>query len=196
MNQYHIPHRFLDLAVSFGEVTRASDAGHGAATIKQRADGSYGNSGATDCHNLQIWLTWIPSDIQYLLAFPDECMIDGSLSWTMRQVAVFHRYNPSGSGNLWLALHAKLTSKAQQRIEAEVASENVKMADDWSALHTSIILPYLNNWQWYLRKLGDLVEKHVSALDFIISVQPAHHLPGRHCTHTGPVQHRRYRDQK
>jgi hypothetical protein len=42
INLYDINATFLDLAVSFGDKPRSSDAGHGVMTIKHREDGSYG----------------------------------------------------------------------------------------------------------------------------------------------------------
>jgi hypothetical protein len=42
MSHYDIDASFFDLVVSFGDKPRSSDAGHGAMSVKQRDDGSYG----------------------------------------------------------------------------------------------------------------------------------------------------------
>lgn len=42
INTYGIDATFLDLAVSFGDKPQSADAGHGAMTVRQKEDGSYG----------------------------------------------------------------------------------------------------------------------------------------------------------
>lgn len=42
INTYGIDATLLDLAVSFGDKPQSADAGHGAMTVRQKEDGSYG----------------------------------------------------------------------------------------------------------------------------------------------------------
>lgn len=42
MDLYDADDAFLDLAVSFGDKPRSSDAGHGAMNVKQKENGAYG----------------------------------------------------------------------------------------------------------------------------------------------------------
>lgn len=102
--------------------------------------------------------------MQYMFAFPEDYRTaSGAVSWTMRQVAVFHRYDPSGAGNLWVFLHTNPNPKAQGCIEEEISRRctGERTGEDWFGLHLSILSAYLYNWRWYLRHLGDEVEKLV-----------------------------------
>lgn len=101
--------------------------------------------------------------MQYLFAFPEHYRTaNGDPSWTFRQLAVFHRYHPSGVGNLWVFLHANPHSKAQRCIEDIVnLRTNSNTQEDWADLHLSVLSIYLGNWRWYLRHLGTEVEKPV-----------------------------------
>lgn len=42
MNRYNVDASLSDLAVSFGDKPRSSDAGLGAFTVRQKANGAYG----------------------------------------------------------------------------------------------------------------------------------------------------------
>ncbi|RMJ22397.1 hypothetical protein PHISP_06739 [Aspergillus sp. HF37] len=147
LKHYDAGPEFADLAVSFGDKPHSADAGHGDMTMKQRRDGSH--------------------DMQYLFAFPEDYRLangggEETISWTIRQVAVFHRYSPSGAGNLWVFLHAKPKPKVQHSIEETIqrcAGGNGR--ENWFSLHSTVLSSYLHNWRWYLRHLGDDVERLV-----------------------------------
>ncbi|PYI01669.1 hypothetical protein BO78DRAFT_464511 [Aspergillus sclerotiicarbonarius CBS 121057] len=138
MNLYEIEADFFDIVVSFGDKPRNSDAGLGEMKVKQRADGSY--------------------DVQYLLTYADEYKVNGSIKWTVRQIGVFHRYKPSGGGNLWIFLHAKPDSKLQQQLEARLTESPKALGHDWFSLHSLVLSSYLVNWRWGIRGLGDQLE--------------------------------------
>ncbi|OOF94503.1 hypothetical protein ASPCADRAFT_397324 [Aspergillus carbonarius ITEM 5010] len=138
MKLYEIDADFLDIVVSFGDKPRNSDAGLGEMKVKQRADGSY--------------------DMQYLLTYADEYKAYGSTKWTIRQIGVFHRYKPSGGGNLWIFLHAKPNTKLQQQFEAKLTECPSTLGQDWFSLHSLVLSSYLVNWRWCIRGLGDQLE--------------------------------------
>ncbi|PWY96716.1 hypothetical protein BO94DRAFT_592680 [Aspergillus sclerotioniger CBS 115572] len=138
MKLYEIDADFFDIVVSFGDKPRNSDAGLGEMKVKQRADGSY--------------------DMQYLLTHADEYKIHGSTKWTIRQIGVFHRYNPSGDGNIWIFLHAKPSSKLQLQLEARLSEYTSALWQDWFSLHSLVLSSYLVNWRWCIRGLGDQLE--------------------------------------
>ncbi|KAE8147188.1 hypothetical protein BDV25DRAFT_143006 [Aspergillus avenaceus] len=141
INLYNIDKTFLDLVVSFGDKPQSSDAGHGGMTITHREDGSY--------------------DMQYLFAYAEDYNTQGTVAWTIRQVCVFHRYDPTGSGDLWIFLHAKPRSKLQQQIEAEIASQPTGAPPFWYTLHSIVLAAYVGSWRWCIRNLGAEIEKTV-----------------------------------
>ncbi|KAL3494903.1 hypothetical protein BJX62DRAFT_222935 [Aspergillus germanicus] len=151
MSHYDIDASFFDLVVSFGDKPRSSDAGYGAMSVKQRDDGSY--------------------DMQYLFTYAenDSTRGRGTPSWRIRQVCVFHRYNPSGAGNLWLILHACPSSKLQRQIEQMVSACPNALLAEWSSMHLLVFSTYLGGWRWCIRNLGDEIEQTVDialTLDF------------------------------
>ncbi|PLB46429.1 hypothetical protein P170DRAFT_438224 [Aspergillus steynii IBT 23096] len=143
INQYEIGPAFLDLALSFGDKPQSSNAGHGGMTVIHRDDGSY--------------------DIQYLFTYAEDYNVNGRTSWTIRQVCVFHRYDPSGSENLWILLHAKSNSKLQQHVEAAMRTQPGILLSDWFSMHSLILSTYLPSWRWCIAKLGQEIETTVDA---------------------------------
>ncbi|KAF7596890.1 hypothetical protein BBP40_011935 [Aspergillus hancockii] len=141
INLYGINATFLDLVVSFGDKPQSSDAGYGGMTVRHRDDGSY--------------------DLQYLFAYAEDYTSQGKVSWTIRQSCIFHRYNPAGTGDLWIFLHAKPRSKMQQQIEAEVTTHTAGVPKTWFSMHLRALSAYMGNWRWCIRSLGEEIEKTV-----------------------------------
>ncbi|PYH93159.1 hypothetical protein BO71DRAFT_382203 [Aspergillus ellipticus CBS 707.79] len=139
MSLYGIDNSFFDMVYSFGDKPRISDAGLGEMKMKQRADGSY--------------------DMQYLLVYADGYKAQGSIKWTVRQIGVFHRYYPSGKGDIWIFLHAKPGSKVQRQLEARIAQYLETLYNYWFSLHSLVLSSYLANWRWRIRGLGEELEK-------------------------------------
>jgi hypothetical protein len=100
--------------------------------------------------------------MQYLFAYAEDYISQGKVSWTIRQSCVLHRYNPAGTGNLWIFLHAKPRSKMQQQIEVEVASQSAGIPKNWFSMHLLALSAYMGNWRWCIRNLGEEIEKTVS----------------------------------
>ncbi|KAL4756019.1 uncharacterized protein BDW70DRAFT_154510 [Aspergillus foveolatus] len=149
MTHYDIDASFFDLDVSFGDKPRGSDAGHGAMSVKQRDDGAY--------------------DIQYLFTYAENDSKRGAASWRIRQVCVFHRYNPSGAGNLWILLHVCPQSKLQRQMEHILSTNPRALLAEWSSMHLLVFSAYLSGWRWCIRNLGDEIERTVDialTLDF------------------------------
>ncbi|KAE8383107.1 hypothetical protein BDV26DRAFT_304010 [Aspergillus bertholletiae] len=141
INTYGIDATLLDLVVSFGDKPKSSDSGQGAMTVRQQEDGSY--------------------DMQYLFAYADQSAAHGDIPWTIRQTCVFHRYNPAGSGNLWIFLHARPRSKMQQQIEAEITSQYAGVSKSWYSMHLLVLSAYIGNWRWCIRSVGEQIEKTI-----------------------------------
>lgn len=102
------------------------------------------------------------SDMQYLFAYAENNAAQGNVPWTIRQTCVFHRYNPAGSGNLWIFFHARPRSKMQQQIEAEITSQHAGVSKRWYSMHLLVLSAYIGNWRWCIRSLGEEIEKTVS----------------------------------
>ncbi|KAL5363349.1 hypothetical protein BJX96DRAFT_177989 [Aspergillus floccosus] len=141
MSLYDIDASFFDLVFSFGDKPRASDAGHGGMGVKRREDGAY--------------------DMHYLLTYADGKNVGGRVSWTIRQVCVFHRHDPSGSGNLWILLHANRDSNLQKHIQQMLSTSPQDLLGKWSAMHLTVLSAYLGNWRWYIRNLSEKIEEAV-----------------------------------
>lgn len=142
MSQYDIDSSFFDLVVSFGDKPQSSDAGHGGMNVKQGENGAY--------------------DMQYLFTYAeDDNKGRGTVPWRIRQVCVFHRYDPSNSGNLWILLHATPQSKLQRQIEQTLSTSPAALLGEWSSIHLLVLSTYLNGWRWCIRNLGDEIEKTV-----------------------------------
>ncbi|KAI9040380.1 uncharacterized protein KD926_008337 [Aspergillus affinis] len=143
INQYDISAKFLDLVLSFGDKPQSSNAGHGGMAVSHREDGSY--------------------DIQYLFTYAEDYAANGKTLWTIRQVCVFHRHDPSGSGNLWILLHAQRNSKLQQHVEAALRAEPGILLSEWYSMHSLVLSTYLTGWRWCIGKLGREIERTVDA---------------------------------
>ncbi|KAL3455340.1 hypothetical protein BJX64DRAFT_272630 [Aspergillus heterothallicus] len=149
MDHYNIDSSFFDLAVSFGDKPRSSDAGHGVMTLKQRESGTY--------------------DMQYLFTYAEDDSSRRAASWRTRQVCIFHRYDPSGAENLWIVLHANSASKLQQKIEQILSTNPASLLAEWPSMHLLVCSTYLGGWRWFIRNLGDEIERTVDialTLDF------------------------------
>lgn len=177
VDQYNIGQEIMDLIVSFENKPHSSDAGHGDVTLKKREDGSYGKF-----HSVREYVA-NGLDMQYLFTFPEDYRTsNGVLSWTTRQVAVFNRYCPSYSGNLWIFLHAKPNSKAQNCVEAEISQYRKGCPrGDWVSLHMCILSAHLVNWRWHIRYLGEEVETLVGCRVVGLATHIASGAAGWHC---------------
>lgn len=100
--------------------------------------------------------------MQYLFTYAESNAAQGGVPWTIRQTCVFHRYNPAGSGNLWIFFHARPRSKMQQLIEAEITSQHTGVFKNWYSMHLLVLSAYIGNWRWCIRSLGEEIEKTVS----------------------------------
>ncbi|PLN80585.1 hypothetical protein BDW42DRAFT_170829 [Aspergillus taichungensis] len=141
INAYDIHHSFLDRLLSFGDKPRCSDAGHGGLVMQRREHGAY--------------------DVHYLFAYPEAYDNGQSVAWTTRQTCVFHRFDPSGNENLWIFLHAGPRTKLQTAIEADISSGAFPSETSWCSFHLLALATYLWNWRWYIRHLGDGIERIV-----------------------------------
>ncbi|PKY00575.1 hypothetical protein P168DRAFT_69791 [Aspergillus campestris IBT 28561] len=141
INAYTIHHSYLDRVLSFGDKPRCSDAGHGGLIVQRREHGSY--------------------DSHYLFAYPEGYNNGQSVAWTTRQTCVFHRFDPSGNENLWIFLHAGPRTKLQTTIEADISSGVFSSETSWCSFHLLALATYLWNWRWYIRYLGDGIERIV-----------------------------------
>lgn len=106
------------------------------------------------------------SDIQYLFTYAKDQNVNGRIAWTVRQVCVFHRFDPSGSGNLWILLHAEPNSTLQQHVEAAIRTDPKILLSDWFSMHSLILSTYLPSWRWCIAELGEGIETTVSLLSF------------------------------
>jgi hypothetical protein len=109
------------------------------------------------------------TDIQYLLPYVESYGIDGSTKYTDRWVGVFNRFSPERAGqNLWIILHPKQNSEAQQRIES-AAEQALGFCNYPSLLHLVILSSYMGNWRFCIQNLGEEVERMVCLFYFYIS---------------------------
>lgn len=106
------------------------------------------------------------TDIQYLLPYVESYDIGGSKKYTHRWVGVFNRFSPEMAGqNLWIILHPKQNSEAQQRIESAV-KQTLDFCNHPSLLHLVILSSYIGNWRFYIQSLGEEVERMVCLFYF------------------------------
>ncbi|KAL5341595.1 hypothetical protein BJX70DRAFT_41710 [Aspergillus crustosus] len=139
IDKYKLDISFTDLLLSFGNKPRTADAGHGGMTVMEKVDESF--------------------DIQYRITYPESYKVFGSHKFTSRQVAVFHRYCPSGTGSLWVFLHARPDTELQSRLEKVLSGSSGDEIADWFSLHLLVFSSYLRNWSWRLRNIGEDIEK-------------------------------------
>ncbi|KAM0121518.1 hypothetical protein ACP6JC_001686 [Aspergillus fumigatus] len=159
MSQYDIDSSFFDLVVSFGDKPQSSDAGHGGMNVKQGENGAYGTPPLVRLGDVSRANF---ADMQYLFTYAeDDNKGRGTVPWRIRQVCVFHRYDPSNSGNLWILLHATPQSKLQRQIEQTLSTSPAALLGEWSSIHLLVLSTYLNGWRWCIRNLGDEIEKTV-----------------------------------
>ncbi|KAL4887501.1 hypothetical protein BJY04DRAFT_212537 [Aspergillus karnatakaensis] len=139
LDKYDVDDTFTDLVASFGRKPRTADAGHGGMRVRERDDGSF--------------------DVQYRFTYPEPYGVRAPASFTSRQVAVFHRHSPSGTGNLWIFLHARLDSDLQSKLAAALSNSPTNATPHWFSLHLLVFATYIGNWRWYLREVGEKVDK-------------------------------------
>lgn len=99
-------------------------------------------------------------DISYRLTFPTAV---GVHSWTMRQMAVFHRHDPNELQNLWIFFHVGRDTPMQKEIEqyASLSRQGLRSDHVWHTLHSSVFASCLDNWRSYVNSLGSDVDRHV-----------------------------------
>ncbi|OJJ06554.1 hypothetical protein ASPVEDRAFT_56153 [Aspergillus versicolor CBS 583.65] len=160
MSEYDLDPSLFELALSFGDKPRSSDAGLGALSVHQKENGAF--------------------DMHYLITYAEDTIRGGISSWKIRQTCVFHRHDPSGSGSLWVLLHANAESPLQKRIEHIIATSPAALLGQWFSMHLLALSTYLGGWRWYIRSLGDEIEKTVDialTLDFS-KPRPDDHMQG------------------
>ncbi|CBF86709.1 predicted protein [Aspergillus nidulans FGSC A4] len=133
LDRYDIGFEFMDLVQSFGRKPQVSDAGHGRMTIHRRRNGAYG------------------------AVFKSYEVIE--TNYTDRWVGVFNRFSPERPGqNLWIILHPKQNSEAQQRIES-ATKHALDFCNNPSLLHLVILSTYMGNWRLCIQSIGEKIEE-------------------------------------
>lgn len=101
-------------------------------------------------------------DITYGVTFPVQAVATSLDSWTMRQIGVFHRYDPNELQNLWVFFHVGLNTPAQTDIRHYASQISHQTAEStWVALHSAALFNYLPSWHSYIHYLGWKVDKIV-----------------------------------
>lgn len=117
-----------------------------------------------------------------------QVRLEGPTKFTYRQVCVFHRYNPSETGNLWIFLHARPYSELQTRLEREISTAPSGGAPNWFSLHLLVFATYIGNWRWCLRNLGERIEEAVGSRLSLSMTFRGNRYSGRYRPHNGPLQ--------
>lgn len=116
-----------------------------------------------------------------------QIRLEGPTKFTYRQVCVFHRYNPSGSGNLWIFLHARPYSELQASLEREISTAPSGGIPNWFSLHLLVFAAYIGNWRWCLRNFGEKIEEAVGSCLSLSMISRGNRYSGRHRPHNGPL---------
>lgn len=103
-------------------------------------------------------------EMQYRLSYVEEDVRTSSRSWVIRQMGVYHHYNPNSDCSLWILINPKPNSLLQRRLEAATIRWQRATASQgsWHLTHLLVLSSYFNNWRWYLRNLGADIEHIVS----------------------------------
>jgi hypothetical protein len=98
--------------------------------------------------------------MQYRLSYVEE--VPGGFA--IRQTGVFHRFVPSGRGNLWIFLNPRPRSTLQVRLEAVVQESEIggNSSPKWEMIHLLILSSYMCDWRWYLKSLSAEIQHIVS----------------------------------
>ncbi|KAJ5510937.1 hypothetical protein N7453_003040 [Penicillium expansum] len=145
---YDIGDQLWDLTSTFGDKPMSAAVGEGAMKVQSGENGI--------------------QDISYRLTFPTAV---GVHSWTMRQMAVFHRHDPNELQNLWIFFHVGRDTPMQKEIEqyASLSRQGLRSDHAWHTLHSSVFASCLDNWRSYVNSLGSDVDRHTDkSLDFIL----------------------------
>ena len=96
----------------------------------------------------------------------------GSMEWSIRQVAVYHKYDFGTGKTLWILTRGGLDIKT--RVEGLIGSANYSLDSAESSFRSSLALHLLysywaaENWRWYLRwrerLFADTVSNELDAL--------------------------------
>jgi hypothetical protein len=99
----------------------------------------------------------------YLFVYVEESKHGNKKSWPVRQLGVFHRFNPKTKTSLWILLNPMPNSRVQQRLDDSVLQQNwlKDSYPDLQQLHLMVISSYIHNWRWYLDDIGEEFEATV-----------------------------------
>ncbi|KAL3495892.1 hypothetical protein BJX62DRAFT_222253 [Aspergillus germanicus] len=92
-------------------------------------------------------------DMQYLFTYAENDSTGAAGSWKIRQVCVFHRHGPPD--------HRRTINKTPGTFLAE-----------WSSIHLLTFSTYMGGWRWYIRSLGDELERTVNIALSLASSDP------------------------
>jgi hypothetical protein len=168
VSSHNVGSDFPELLLSFANGGKECEAGPGSLVFKQQPCGIV--------------------EMQYRFNYVEQA---GS-SWATRQVGIYHRREPSGSGlsNLWIFLHPRNNSVMQKRLEAAVSSWETSGAQsaNWDLTHLLALSSYFGDWRWFLKSLSGEIEHLANdalSLDFsseahdkrgLETLQSLHHL--------------------
>ncbi|KOS43637.1 hypothetical protein ACN38_g5494 [Penicillium nordicum] len=147
---YSIGDELWDLTSTFGDKPMSAAVGEGGMKVQSGENGI--------------------QDISYRLTFPTP-VPGGVHSWTMRQMAVFHHYDPNDLQNLWIFFHVGNNSPMQKEIRqyASLSQQVLRPGHAWHTLHAAAFSSCLDNWRSYVNSLGYQVDRHTDkSLDFIL----------------------------
>lgn len=99
----------------------------------------------------------------YLFVYVEESKHGNKRSWPVRQLGVFHRFNPKTKTSLWILLNPMPNSRVQQRLD-DSALQQILLQDsypDLQQLHLLVISSYIHNWRWYINDIGEEFEATV-----------------------------------
>ncbi|KAF2805158.1 uncharacterized protein BDZ99DRAFT_574767 [Mytilinidion resinicola] len=88
----------------------------------------------------------------------DNGNVDGKERWSVRQYAVYQRYDPSRSQNVWIFIGIPKRSSLERHIIAYTRRQDNSDPAQAFALHLTMIEASLVEWRWYLNDMTQRVQ--------------------------------------
>jgi hypothetical protein len=88
----------------------------------------------------------------------DNGNVDGKERWSIRQYAVYQRYDPSRSQNIWIFIGIPKGSSLERHITAYAMRQETSHPAHAFLLHLTMVEASLVEWRWYLNDITQRVQ--------------------------------------
>ncbi|KAF2503366.1 hypothetical protein BU16DRAFT_521949 [Lophium mytilinum] len=145
LHKFSINPRFKEFVMSFGQKNKEYDFAPPTCRFRYSKGGKAMRTKQYEC----------AYGLRYVA---DNGNVNGKERWSVRQYAVYQRYDPSRRQNIWIFIGIPKSSSLERHIIAYTRRQEASDPTQAFALHLTMIEASLVEWRWYLNDMTQRVQ--------------------------------------